>query len=287
MSGIAEVLLAHGFEVTRLGPRASRDHARALASSARTIHDRPHAPRTCASADVVVFSSAVKRDNPELVEARGARHPGHPARRDARRADAPARRHRHRRLARQDHHHLAGRDRAARGRPRPDRRSSAASSTCSARNAARGTRRSAGRRGRRVRRLVPAPDARRSRWSPTSTPSTSITTATTTRVKDAFVEFANRVPFYGLVVRVPRSPARAGHPAAHREARRHLRPRGAGRLPRAQASSSKACRRSFELVRRGKPLGRVRGAHAGHAQRAQRAGRRSRSPTSSASTRRT
>ena len=41
---------------------------------------------------------------------------------------------------------------------------------------------------------------RPSRWSPTSTPSTWTTTAAWTRSSSAFVSFCNRVPFYGLNV---------------------------------------------------------------------------------------
>ncbi len=43
------------------------------------------------------------------------------------------------------------------------------------------------------------------------------------RVRGAFVEFVNRVPFYGLSVSVPRQRQRARHSAADPQARRHLR----------------------------------------------------------------
>jgi len=68
MSGIAEVLLAHGFEVSG-SDLADGDTTRRLSGlGARTLvgHDAAHVE----GADVVVFSSAVKRDNPELERAR-------------------------------------------------------------------------------------------------------------------------------------------------------------------------------------------------------------------------
>jgi hypothetical protein len=54
-----------------------------------------------------------------VIAARAAAHAGGAARGDAGRADAPEARHRHRRHARQDHHHLAGGQRAGRGRLDP------------------------------------------------------------------------------------------------------------------------------------------------------------------------
>ena len=58
--------------------------------------------------------------NPEVVEARARGDPGDPARRDARRADAAAVRHRGRRLARQDDDDVDDRAGAGARRPRPD-----------------------------------------------------------------------------------------------------------------------------------------------------------------------
>jgi UDP-N-acetylmuramate--alanine ligase len=68
MSGIAEVLLAHGFEVTGSDLRESDTIAHLRSLSAR-VHIG-HAAKNLGGADVLVFSSAVKRDNPELVSAR-------------------------------------------------------------------------------------------------------------------------------------------------------------------------------------------------------------------------
>jgi UDP-N-acetylmuramate--alanine ligase len=68
MSGIAEVLLAHGFEVSGSDVRESDILAR-LRSLGATIQVG-HRAENVTRADVLVFSSAIKRDNPELRVAR-------------------------------------------------------------------------------------------------------------------------------------------------------------------------------------------------------------------------
>jgi len=68
MSGIAEVLLAHGFLVSG-SDLAEGQTTRRLAGLGARI-DIGHASEHVRGADVAVFSSAVARDNPELVEAR-------------------------------------------------------------------------------------------------------------------------------------------------------------------------------------------------------------------------
>jgi UDP-N-acetylmuramate--alanine ligase len=68
MSGIAEVLLAHGFEV-RGSDVAQGETTRRLAGLGAKIFIG-HAARHVHGADVVVFSSAIAKDNPELHEAR-------------------------------------------------------------------------------------------------------------------------------------------------------------------------------------------------------------------------
>jgi UDP-N-acetylmuramate--alanine ligase len=68
MSGIAEVLLAHGFEV-RGSDIAQGETTRRLAGLGAKIFIRHHGENV-RGADVVVFSSAVARNNPELLEAR-------------------------------------------------------------------------------------------------------------------------------------------------------------------------------------------------------------------------
>ncbi len=68
MSGIAEVLLAEGFSVSGSDLRESETTKRLAEQGARICVG--HAAENVQRADVVVFSSAVPKDNPELVEAR-------------------------------------------------------------------------------------------------------------------------------------------------------------------------------------------------------------------------
>jgi UDP-N-acetylmuramate--alanine ligase len=73
MSGIAEVLLAHGFEVSGSDQRES-DIISRLRSLGASVHIG-HRAENLARADVLVFSSAVKKDNPELRAARAQNIP--------------------------------------------------------------------------------------------------------------------------------------------------------------------------------------------------------------------
>ena len=73
MSGIAEVLLASGFAVSGSDARESETTQRLKELGARICVG--HAAEHVADADVVVFSSAVPRSNPELVAARAAAVP--------------------------------------------------------------------------------------------------------------------------------------------------------------------------------------------------------------------
>ncbi len=68
MSGIAEVLLTLGFEVSGSDMKPSDLTARLQSMGAAIFAG--HAGSNAAGADVVVYSSAVTPDNPELVEAR-------------------------------------------------------------------------------------------------------------------------------------------------------------------------------------------------------------------------
>jgi UDP-N-acetylmuramate--alanine ligase len=68
MSGIAEVLLASGFAVTGSDAKASDTTKRLEDLGAKVFVG--HARENVGAADVVVFSSAVTRENPEIVEAR-------------------------------------------------------------------------------------------------------------------------------------------------------------------------------------------------------------------------
>ena len=73
MSGIAEVLLNLGYRVTGTD-LADSDTTRRLAQLGATIH-RGHSPHSLGDADVVVTSSAVKKDNIEVVAAKQRRIP--------------------------------------------------------------------------------------------------------------------------------------------------------------------------------------------------------------------
>jgi UDP-N-acetylmuramate--alanine ligase len=73
MSGIAEVLLNLGYRVSGSDLKES-EVTRRLASLGGVVQ-RGHAAANVTDADVVVTSSAVKRDNPEVVAARGRRIP--------------------------------------------------------------------------------------------------------------------------------------------------------------------------------------------------------------------
>jgi UDP-N-acetylmuramate--alanine ligase len=67
MSGIAEILLDQGFEVTG-SDRSLSEITDRLEKLGATIH-KGHAAKNLDEADVVVYSSAVHKDNPELIAA--------------------------------------------------------------------------------------------------------------------------------------------------------------------------------------------------------------------------
>jgi UDP-N-acetylmuramate--alanine ligase len=73
MSGIAEILLTMGYAVSGSDLRASSTTER-LAGLGATIYVG-HAAANAAASDVVVTSSAVAKDNPEVVEARARKIP--------------------------------------------------------------------------------------------------------------------------------------------------------------------------------------------------------------------
>ena len=174
MSGIAEVLLNLGYAVSGSDLKESDITRRLVALGGRISYG--HAAENLREADVVVISSAVRKDNPEVVEARRREDPGHPPRRDARGADAPQVRRGGRRLARQDHHHLDGGHRARPRRAGPDRGGGRQGERARLQRQARQGRADGG-GGGRVRRQLPAASRPPSPWSPTSTPSTWTTTA--------------------------------------------------------------------------------------------------------------
>ena len=73
MSGIAEVLCTLGYQVSG-SDNADNATTRRLASLGIALH-RGHAAAKVLDADCVVVSSAIKPDNPELMEARAQRIP--------------------------------------------------------------------------------------------------------------------------------------------------------------------------------------------------------------------
>ena len=206
MSGIAEVLLNLGYEVTGSDMRET-DITRRLASLGARI-GIGHRAENVARADVVVVSSAVRADNPEVAGRARARHPGHPARRDAGRADARQVRRRGRRQPRQDHDHDDDRGHPGRrpGWIRP--RSSAARRA-----------RSAPTRGWASGEFLVAEADESDGSFRHLLPMVAVVTnidrehldhyGTEAALSAAFVDFANKVPFYGLVVICADNPAAA------------------------------------------------------------------------------
>ena len=73
MSGIAEVLLNQGYRVSGSDLKGS-DITRRLESMGATIYEG-HKAANLVQADVVVISSAVRKDNPEVVTARQRKIP--------------------------------------------------------------------------------------------------------------------------------------------------------------------------------------------------------------------
>ena len=73
MSGIAEILLTMGYAVSGSDLRRSAVTERLVGLGARVFEG--HAAANAAASDVVVTSSAVSRDNPEVVEARARKIP--------------------------------------------------------------------------------------------------------------------------------------------------------------------------------------------------------------------
>src|SRR6202453_259573 len=73
MSGIAEILLTMGYSVSGSDLRRSAVTDRVLGMGARIFEG--HVASNAAASDVVVTSSAVAKDNPEVVEARARKIP--------------------------------------------------------------------------------------------------------------------------------------------------------------------------------------------------------------------
>ena len=177
MSGLAEILRTMDFDVSGSDLKTG-EITRRLEQLGVKVHEG-HRPENVRGADVLVYSSAIKKDNPEILEATAHDIP------IISRAEMLAELMRlkegvdHRRLARQDDHHLA-RSPPFCARPGSTRPSSSAGKVNALGSNAKPRRRRPVRgRGRRERRLVPPPHSRPSPSSPTSTPSTSTTTAPT------------------------------------------------------------------------------------------------------------
>ncbi len=119
MSGIAEVLRNLGYSVrgSDIADSANVKRLRALGIPVEI----GHRGENLADASVVVISSAVKKDNPEVVAARQALIPVVRRAEMLARTDAPEVVGRDRRHPRQDHDHQHGRHPAGRRRTRPDR----------------------------------------------------------------------------------------------------------------------------------------------------------------------
>ena len=197
MSGLAEILRTLEFDVSGSDMKPN-DITRRLETMGVRV-DVGHRAENVDGADVVVFSSAIKRDNPEIVRARAARDPGHPARRDARRADAREVRRR------------SSPARTARRRRRRWSRRCCAHAGLDPTVVVGGKVNALGSNARLGEGDLLVAEADESdgsflKLTPTIAVITNIDAehldhyGTHENVKEAFVEFANRVPFYGLAV---------------------------------------------------------------------------------------
>ena len=88
MNGIAEVLVTLGYKVTGSDMATNAATERLSGLGVQIFHE--HVAENVKGADVVVISSAIKADNPEVVAARQARIP-RPAPRNTRRSSPCAR----------------------------------------------------------------------------------------------------------------------------------------------------------------------------------------------------
>ena len=107
MSGLAEVLLELGYRVSGSDLKSSPATDR-LAARGATIFEG-HAAANLSGAKAVVVSSAVRADNPEVVEARRLAIPVIPRGELLAELMRQKYRDRGRRQPRQDHHHFDGR----------------------------------------------------------------------------------------------------------------------------------------------------------------------------------
>ena len=262
MSGLAEILRTLEFDVSGSDLKEN-DTTRRLATLGVRI-DVGHRAENVAGADVVVFSSAITRDNPEIIEARAL---GIPV---IARAEMLAELMRVKYgVAIAGSHgkttttslvatvlRAAGLDPDGRRR-RQDQRARLE------RAARRG--RSPRRRGRRERRLVPAAHARPSRSSPTSTRAPR--PLRHAREGQRGVRRVREQASRSTASPCSASITRTCRPSCPRVPRRHVTYgiSRAGRLLARRASASRASRRASTPIERGEPLGdftvKMPGAH--------------------------
>ena len=283
MSGIAEVLLTLGYAVSG-SDLAESDTTRRLARlGARRSHVGPH--------DAAHVDARHRRARHllggHLREPRGrararAQDPGHPARRDARRADAHEVRRRGRRHARQDDHDVARRHRPARGRAATRPWSSAASSATLGTNARLG-------QGEFLVAEADESDGTFLLLSPIVAVVTNIDREHLDYYGDMEQVRDGVPPVHPprAVLRprraLPRQRQRARAPAARPQALRHLRHRRPTPTGRRASSRVDGLETAFEVWRGGERLGHGAAPHARAPQRAERArrargGRRARHP---------
>ena len=118
MSGIAKILAQRGAKVAGSDARESAT-AEALRALGATVHIGHAAGHLADDATCVVVSSAIRAGQPRAGPRRRAGHARRPPLRRARLPDGGPARHRGRRHARQDDHHLDARRRPLRAGPRP------------------------------------------------------------------------------------------------------------------------------------------------------------------------
>ena len=197
MSGIAEVLLNLGYTVQG-SDAAENANVKRLARRARRS-SIGHGAENLGDAAVVVVSTAIKRDNPELVAAREKRLPV------VRRAEMLAELMRLKQCVAVAGTH--GKTTTTSlvatlldaGGPRSDRHQWRHHQRLRHQRAAR-RRRLDGGRGRRERRHLPQACRPTSPSSPTSIPSISITFTPSTRSRTPSAHFVENLPFYGFAV---------------------------------------------------------------------------------------
>ena len=178
MSGIAEVMHNLGYTVQGSDATDNYNVRRLAEKGIRTFIG--HKAENIDGAEIVVVSTAIKRDNPELLIGAREAPAGRAPRRNAGRADALQVLRRRRRHARQDDDDLARRDAARRRRSRSDGDQRRHHQRLRHQRP-HGRGRVDGGRGGRVRRHLPEAARRRRRSSPISTPSISTTSTRSMR----------------------------------------------------------------------------------------------------------